>query len=424
MTIIDIINRKREGEELSKTEIDFWIDGMMSGEIPDYQISALLMAIVLKGMTFDEAYFLTDAMVNSGETVNLSSIDGIKVDKHSTGGVGDKITIILAPLLASFGIKIAKMSGRGLGHTGGTIDKLESIPGFKVELSREEFIEQTRNIGLAIISQSGNLVPADKKLYALRDITGTVSSIPLIASSIMSKKIASGSDLIFIDVKVGNGALMQTLEEASKLARTMIAIGAKSEKTVICMLTNMDEPLGYAIGNSLEIKEAIDTLSGMGPIDVIELVVKSASMIVSRCLNIDIEEAKEQCFKKINNGEALAKFEEMVKAQGGDLSKLEFSNRVVSIRSPKTGYITQINTLGLGELAKQIGAGRIKKEDQISYKVGIVLNCKIGDSVNTNEELARVYLDELDAKLSDFTSCFTIETEACDRPQVIHEIIQ
>ena len=424
MTIIDIINKKKEGEELSRTEIEFWITGMMSGEIPDYQVSALLMAIVLKGMTFEETCLLTEAMINSGETIDLSCIDGIKVDKHSTGGVGDKVTIILGPILATFGIKIAKMSGRGLGHTGGTIDKLESIPGYRVELEREEFIKQVNEIGISVISQTGNLVPADKKLYALRDITGTVQSIPLIASSIMSKKIASGADYIFIDVKVGDDALMKTLEEAEELSREMIEIGKRFDRKVVCILTKMDEPLGYAIGNALEIQESIDTLRGMGPEDVLEVVIKTAGLIVSSCLGMDIEEAEIECFKKINHGEAYEKLEEMVNAQGGKLSEIEVSNRVISIRSQKTGYINEINATKLGELARQIGAGRIKKEDKISYKVGIVLNRKIGDFVNTNDEIARVYLDEFDARLGDFIECFTIEPEECKKPQVIYEIIK
>lgn len=424
MTIIDIINKKRDRKELSKEEIDYWIENMISGDIADYQISSLLMAIVLNGMTNQETYYLTDAMIRSGDIIDLSNIDGIKVDKHSTGGVGDKITLILAPILASFGIKVAKMSGRGLGHTGGTIDKLESIPGYKVELTREEFIKQVNEIGISVISQTGNLVPADKKLYSLRDVTGTVCSIPLIASSIMSKKIASGADYIFIDVKVGNGALLTNLDEAHELSKIMIEIGNKYNKKTVCFLTNMDEPLGYAIGNSLEVIEAVDVLKGMGPADVMEIIVKMASLVVSSSKGIDIEEAERLCFRKINTGEAYQKFEELVKKQGGKIEEIEISNRVVSIRSPKSGYINSIDTYGLGEIARFIGAGRLTKEDKINYKVGIVLSHKIGDFVETNEEIAKIYIDDVDIKINDILSCYTIEENLKEKKPLIYEIIQ
>lgn len=423
MTILDIIDKKKKKMTLTQEEINFWIDGMMSGEIKDYQISALLMAIVINGMNDDEVYYLTDAMLNSGEKIDLSSIEGIKVDKHSTGGVGDKVTPILAPLLATFGIKVAKMSGRGLGHTGGTVDKFESIPGYKIELTRDEFIKQVNDIGVAVISQSGNLVPADKKLYALRDVTSTEDSIPLIASSIMSKKIASGADYIFIDVKVGNGALVKTLEEARELATTMVKIGKRYGKKTMCILTDMNEPLGFAIGNALEVREVIDTLKGMGPSDVLEIIIEMAGLIVSSALNIDLEEAKIQCFKKINNGEAYAKFEELVNRQQGDLSKLEVANRIVSFRTPKTGYINHIDALKLGEIARQIGAGRYAKEDTIDYGVGIVLTKKVGDYVESNEELARFYLTNKDVKLNDIWSCYNIGEEKIEKLPLIYEII-
>lgn len=423
MTIIDIISKKRDSKELSKEEINFWITEMMNDNIADYQVSALLMAIVLNGMTYEETFYLTDAMVNSGNIINLSDIDGIKIDKHSTGGVGDKITIILAPLLASFGLKMAKMSGRGLGYTGGTADKLESIPGYKLELNSDEFIKQVKDIGISIISQSDNIALADKKLYALRDTTGTVSSISLIAASIMSKKIASGADLIFIDLKVGDGALIKTLEEAKELANTMVRIGESFNKKVIIMLTNMDEPLGYAIGNSLEIMESIDTLKGMGPSDVMEIIIKIAGIVVSYANDISVEEAEAWCFKKINNGDAHAKFEEWINAQGGNLEALELSDRIVSIRSVSSGYITKIKTEALGELARQIGAGRMRKEDNISYKAGIVLSKKLGEYVEENEELAKVYLDERDARLGDFLECFVLEAEQTNKKPLIYEII-
>ena len=423
MTLLEILEKKKKKNSLTEEEIRFWIEGMGKGLFPDYQISALLMAIVLNGMDEEETFYLTDAMLHSGETIDLSSIEGIKVDKHSTGGVGDKVTLILAPLLASFGLKVAKMSGRGLGHTGGTIDKLESIPGYQVELDRESFIKQVNEIGVSVISQSGNLVPADKKLYALRDVTATVDSIPLIASSIMSKKLASGADFLFIDVKVGNGALMKNLEDAKKLAQTMIQIGNRYGKKTVCILTNMEEPLGYAIGNALEVEEAIHTLQGTGPEDVMELIIKITGLIVSKTQDISCEEAEQQCFKKFNTGAAYQKFEEMVKRQGGDLSRLEISNRIFSVRSAKAGYVTKINALGLGEIARKIGAGRLTKEDKIHYQVGLLLHKKVGDFVEVNEELVKVYLDDKDIKVNDILDCFTIEEEPTQKEPLIYEII-
>ena len=424
MTILDIIDKKQKKQVLTKEEINFWIDGVMNGDVKDYQTSALLMAIVINGMNDDEIFYLTDAMLKSGDVIDLSSIEGIKIDKHSTGGVGDKVTPILAPLLASFGLKVAKMSGRGLGHTGGTVDKFESIPGYKIELTRDEFIKQVNDIGLAVISQSGNLVPADKKLYALRDVTSTEDSIPLIASSIMSKKIASGADYIFIDVKVGNGALMKNLADARTLAHTMVKIGSRYNKKTVCILTNMDEPLGFAIGNALEIKEIMETLKGMGPADLLELIVEMGGLIVSSTLGLDLEEAKIQCFKKINNGEAYNKFQELVERQGGKLENLHISERVVSVRTPKAGFINHIDALGLGEIARQIGAGRYTKDDIINYSVGIVLTKKVGDYVEANEELAKFYLADKDVRLNDIWDCYTIEDEQMPKKQLIYEVIK
>lgn len=424
MTILDIIDKKQKKQVLTKEEINFWIDGVMNGDVKDYQTSALLMAIVINGMNDDEIFYLTDAMLKSGDVIDLSSIEGIKIDKHSTGGVGDKVTPILAPLLASFGLKVAKMSGRGLGHTGGTVDKFESIPGYKIELTRDEFIKQVNDIGLAVISQSGNLVPADKKLYALRDVTSTEDSIPLIASSIMSKKIASGADYIFIDVKVGNGALMKNLADARTLAHTMVKIGSRYNKKTVCILTNMDEPLGFAIGNALEIKEVMETLKGMGPADLLELIVEMGGLIVSSTLGLDLEEAKIQCFKKINNGEAYNKFQELVERQGGKLENLHISERVVSVRTPKAGFINHIDALGLGEIARQIGAGRYTKDDIINYSVGIVLTKKVGDYVEANEELAKFYLADMDVRLNDIWNCYTIEDEQMPKKQLIYEVIK
>lgn len=423
MTIIDIIEKKKNKKELTHEEIKFVIDGMLDKTIADYQISSLLMAIVLNGMTLEETTYLTEEMLNSGDKIDLSGIDGIIVDKHSTGGVGDKVTLILGPLLASLGVKIAKMSGRGLGHTGGTIDKLESIPGYQVELSKEDFIKQVNDIGISIISQSGNIVPADKKLYALRDVTGTVDSIPLIASSIMSKKIASGADLIFIDVKVGSGALMKTLEGAKELATTMIEIGKKFNKTVICILTDMDEPLGYAIGNSLEVKESIESLKGYGPKDVMELIVSIASLVLNKTENIDLDEARNLCMKKLTNGEAYNKFVELVNAQHGNLNEVKISNRIFSVKSPKSGYLNKINALGLGEVARVIGAGRLTKEDTIDPTVGLVLSKKTGDYVNTGDELLKVYLNEKDVKLDDILNCFDIEETKSEEIPLIYEIL-
>ena len=424
MTIIDIIEKKKNKLELNHDEIKFVIDGMLNKSIEDYQISSLLMAIVLNGMTLEETTYLTEEMLNSGEQIDLSRIDGTIVDKHSTGGVGDKVTLVLAPLLASLGIKIAKMSGRGLGHTGGTIDKLESIPGYKVELTRDEFINQVNNIGISIISQSGNIVPADKKLYALRDVTGTVDSIPLIASSIMSKKLASGADLIFIDVKVGNGALMKSLEDAKKLAETMISIGKKFNKIVICILTNMSEPLGYAIGNSLEVKESIDTLKGYGPLDLTELVIKIASLVLNKVNNVDLDEARDLCLKNLNNGDAYNKFEELVSCQHGDLKEMKISNRIFSVRASKSGYINKIDALGLGEIARIIGAGRLTKDDIIDPTVGLVLSKKVGDYVEKNDELVKVYLNKKDVKLEDILNCFYIEDEKSETIPLIYDILK
>lgn len=424
MTIIDIIEKKKNKLELTHEEIAFFINGMLDHTIEDYQISSLLMAIVLNGMTIDETIYLTEEMLHSGEVIDLSSIDGVIVDKHSTGGVGDKVTLILGPLLASLGIKMAKMSGRGLGHTGGTIDKLESIPGFQVELSREEFIKQVNEIGISVISQSGNIVPADKKLYALRDVTGTVESIPLIASSIMSKKIASGADIIFIDVKVGSGALMKDLESAKELANTMISIGHKFNKTVICILTDMDEPLGYAIGNSLEVKESIDSLKGYGPSDVMELIVSIASLVLKEVNGIDEEEARNLCMKKITSNEAYLKLEQLVKYQHGNLDEIKVSNRVFSIKSVKSGYINRINALGLGEIARKIGAGRLTKEDVIDPTVGLALSKKTGDYVNVGDELLKVYLNEKDIKLIEILNCFEIEDIKKETKPLIYEIIK
>ena len=412
MNIIDIISKKRDNLVLSKEEIFYAITGYLDGSIKDYQMSSLLMAIVINGMNEQETIDLTDVMLHSGDILDLSDINGIIVDKHSTGGVGDKVTLVLAPILASLGIKIAKMSGRGLGHTGGTIDKLEAIPGFNTNLSNDAFIKQVNEINIAIVSQTGNLVPADKKLYALRDVTGTVESIPLIASSIMSKKLASGSDVIIIDVKVGNGALMKTLDSAKKLANTMCTIGKKYGKTVVCLLTNMNEPLGYAIGNSLEVIESMNTLKGNGPHDLLEIIMTITSMIISPLKHISLDEAKTLIFNTINNGEAFNKFKQFAEYQGGNLDSIKIAKKCYSIKSNKKGYINSIDTYKIGSIARMIGAGRLELTDKIDYEVGIVLSKKVGDYVLVNDELLKIYINEKEVEVNEILSCFKIELSA------------
>lgn len=424
MTIIDVINKKRLNKELTREDIEFAVNGYVNGDVEDYQMSSLLMAIVLNGMTDRETINLTDVMLNSGDILDLSKIDGLIVDKHSTGGVGDKVTLVLAPLLASLDIKIAKMSGRGLGHTGGTIDKLESIEGFNIKMSEEDFIDQVNKINIALVGQTANLVPADKKIYALRDVTGTVESIPLIASSIMSKKLASGADIIIIDVKVGNGALMKNLDDARSLANLMVKIGKAYRKPTICLLTNMEEPLGFAIGNALEVNEAINTLKGNGPSDLLEVVMTLCSIIIGAVKKIPNNEAKNLLFKQINNGEAYKKFEQLVTAQGGDINKIEISEKVFSIKSAKSGYINNIDALRLGEIAKNIGAGRNTLDDKIDYGVGLVLNKKVGDFINQDEELLKVYLKDKDISMGEILECFEIDDELKNIPKLILDIIK
>ena len=422
MNIIDIILKKKNKQELTKEELEFVINGYVNNEIPDYQVSSLLMAIVLNGMTLKETIDLTDVMLNSGEIINLDLPD--LVDKHSTGGVGDKTTLILGPIVAASGVNVAKMSGRGLGHTGGTIDKLESIKGFQVSLEREEFIKQVKEIGLSVISQSGNIVPADKKIYALRDVTGTVESIPLIASSIMSKKIASGAQNIVIDVKVGNGALMKNEEDAKALAKTMIRIGESYNRKVVCVLTNMDVPLGKNIGNGLEVLESIEVLKGNGPKDLEMLCLRLGSIMVSMAKNISEEEAYNVVKENLDNGKALAKFYEFIAYQKGDINNISISNNIISIKSKEEGFITHIDTEKLGEIVKNIGGGRTNKEDSIDYGVGIVLNKKVGDLVFENEELVKVYISDKDLKINELLDCFTISEEAPKKANLVIDIIR
>ena len=406
MNMIDIISKKRDNYKLSKEEIDFFINGYVKGEIPDYQVSSLLMAIFLNGLDDTETFNLTMAMLNSGEKMDLSKIDGIKADKHSTGGVGDKVSLVLGPIIASFGVKLAKMSGRGLGHTGGTLDKLESIPGFNINISNTRFINQVNEIGLSIVGQTQNLVPADKLLYALRDVTATVDSIPLIASSIMSKKLASGADIIVLDVKVGSGAFMKTIDDAVKLSKLMVEIGKKAGKHVSCIITDMDEPLGLAIGNNLEVIEAVNTLNGNGPKDLVEVTVKLVSKILIKAkLFKNEEDAKKAILEHISDGSALKKLKDMVAAQDGDNSPIfntelfPKSKYIYEVKSKKKGYITHMDALKLGIASMHMGAGRLKKEDPINYKVGIVLNKKTNDYVNIGDTLCYLHMDKIDDEI-------------------------
>ena len=390
MNIIEIITKKKDRKELTDDEIKFVIDGYMKEEIKDYQMSSLLMAIVLNGMTNQEIFALTKYMLETGDKLDLSDIENV-VDKHSTGGVGDKTTLIVGPIVASCGGHVAKMSGPGLGHTGGTIDKLESIPGFNSNLSEEQFKYIIKEVGFSDIRPNNNMVPADKKIYALRDVTGTVESIPLIASSIMSKKIASGSKKIVIDVKVGKGALIKNIEDARNLAKIMIEIGKNNGIKVICLLTNMEMPLGDKIGNSLEVEEAIEVLKNEknGPLK--ELCIELSAYMVSLALNITYEEAKIKIINNLNNGKAYKKFIEFIKAQGGNIENLPKSKYAIEIKSKTEGYITDIDALKLGLASMKIGAGRINKEDNIDYSAGIVINKKINDYVKIGDTLLTIH---------------------------------
>ncbi|MDY6141529.1 MAG: pyrimidine-nucleoside phosphorylase [Bacilli bacterium] len=433
MRMVDVIIKKRNGLELSEEEIRFFVEGFTSGEIPSYQASSLAMAILFKGMNKKEIGILTDAMLHSGETIDLSCIEGIKVDKHSTGGVGDKTSLVLGPLVAACGVKLAKMSGRGLGHTGGTLDKLESIPGCKIGLSREEFINQVNKYGLAIVGQTGNLVPADKKLYALRDVTGTVESIPLIASSIMSKKLASGSDTILLDVKFGSGAFMKDIDQARLLARTMVDIGDHLHRDTRAILTDMDQPLGLAIGNSLEVIEAINTLNGNGPSDLVELCLGAgAIMLMQAKKTSSIEEGRKLLQEKIDNKEALEKLCDLVRAQGGDESyirdpsKFEKAKYIIAIKAENEGYVKQINALEIGDSAMRLGAGRATYDDVIDPSSGIVLAKKVGDKVNVGDVLCTVYTNKEDnaSILKDIHDSFKLSNDIVKINPIIYEVIK
>lgn len=431
MRMIDIIEKKRDGKSLTKEEIEFFVNGYTHGEVPDYQASSLAMAIFFQDMNDEERAALTMSMVNSGEKIDLSDINGIKVDKHSTGGVGDTTTLVLAPLVAAVGVPVAKMSGRGLGHTGGTIDKLESVKGFNVEISEKDFIKLVNDNQVAVIGQSGNLTPADKKIYALRDVTGTVNSIPLIASSIMSKKIAAGADAIVLDVKTGSGAFMKTLDDAEALAHAMVRIGNNVGRNTMAIISDMSQPLGNAIGNALELKEAIATLKGNGPKDLTELVLTLGSqMVVLAEQATSLDEARQMLIDAIKTGKALNKFKTFLSNQGGDDSivdspeKLPSAKYQVEFKAKKDGYITEIIANEIGVASMMLGAGRQTKEDVIDLGVGIVLNKKVGEHVEKGENILTIHTNtkEIDDILYKLDNSITIESKG-EAPTLIHKII-
>lgn len=432
MRMIDIIEKKRDGYELTTEEIQFFIKGYTDGTIPDYQASALLMAIYFQGMNHRERKDLTMAMVHSGDQVDLSKIEGIKVDKHSTGGVGDTTTLVLGPLVASVGVPIAKMSGRGLGHTGGTIDKLESFPGFHVELTKDEFIQLVNEQKIAVVGQSGNLTPADKKLYALRDVTGTVNSIPLIASSIMSKKIAAGADCIVLDVKVGSGAFMKNVADAKELAETMVEIGNSVGRKTMAVISDMDQPLGFAIGNALEVKEAIATLKGTGPQDLTELCLTLGSQMVYLAKKAEsVDEARQMLISAIQSGKALEKMKSFITSQGGDatciddLEKLPQAKYKIELPAKASGWIEKMMADKIGLAAMQLGAGRETKESKIDLAVGIVLNKKVGDPIEQGESILTIYSnsENIEEVKNLLYHSIKISHSKISPPPLIHEII-
>jgi pyrimidine-nucleoside phosphorylase len=396
----ELIQRKRDGGELADKEIADLVLAYARDEVPDYQMAAFCMAVYFRGLTAAETYALTDAFIESGETVDLSPLGRRVVDKHSTGGVGDKTSIALGPIVAACDVPFAKMSGRGLGHTGGTLDKLESIPGFRIELGRDEFLETVRDVGIAIIGQTAELVPADKRLYALRDVTATVDIIPLIASSIMSKKIAGGADAIILDVKVGDGAFMKTLESAREMAQAMLELGRRAGRQVVCELTDMDQPLGRAVGNALEIREAVATLHGEGPPDFTELVLGSAAQLLALSdLGVEEEEGRRRAEEAVTSGAAFERYERWIRAQGGDpaLDALPSAQVVRPVPAQRTGYVQRIGAVAVGEAALGLGAGRVRKDDVIDHAVGIVCLAKRGDRVGAGEPLAEVHASDEDS---------------------------
>jgi len=428
-----IIRKKRDGFELSREEITKFVKEYTDGIIPDYQASALLMAICIKGMTARETSDLTTAMANSGDMVDLSELGSLSADKHSTGGVGDKTSLIVLPIAAALGCKVAKMSGRGLGHTGGTVDKLESIPGYETAISPEKLIEQTKKAGIALASQSGNLTPADKKIYALRDVTGTVESIPLIASSIMSKKIASGAQNIVLDVKVGSGAFMKSIDDARDLANAMVEIGKASGRNVRAVLTNMDIPLGNAVGNSLEVIEAIEILKGNGDKNLLDICCALAANMASMAVGIDVEKALSLAHESVQNGSALLKFREWIEAQGGDgrivddYSLLGKSSVEKEIKSEISGYIAKMDAEKIGNICVDLGGGRKTKEDKIDHTAGIILVKKTGDWVERGEVIARAYTNKADVVTKaeeDFLDAIEIADKKPEIQKLIYEVVK
>ncbi len=432
MRMYDLIMKKRDGFVMTDEEIRYIVDGFVSGEIPDYQMSAFLMAVFYKGMNDEEILSLTTAMARSGDMVDLTPIEGVKVDKHSTGGVGDKTTLIVAPIVAANGVKVAKMSGRGLGHTGGTVDKLESIPGYRTDLNEHEFFEVVKKTGLSVIGQSGNLTPADKKMYALRDVTATVDSIPLIASSIMSKKIAAGSDCILLDVKVGSGAFMKKTEDAIRLAEVMVALGENAGRATRAMITDMDTPLGFAIGNSLEVIEAVNTLKGKGPEDLTHECIGLAAnmMVLAGCGNE--AECEALAKKVIEDGSALKRLIAMVDAQGGDSKVIEDTDNFAKAKytydvlSPSDGYITDMDAAGCGIASSVLGAGRETLESQIDYAAGIILHKKTGDQVHKGDVLATLYANDeglFAASNARFLQAITIGENKKERNPLVYALV-
>jgi len=434
MRMVDIIAKKKSGDVNTQEEIDFITKGILNGVVPDYQLSAWLMAVCLKGMTFDESYMLTQSVVNSGEIMDLSSLGDIIVDKHSTGGVGDKTTLVLAALLAAAGIPVAKLSGRGLGFTGGTIDKLESIKGFKAELSNDEFISQVKNVGAAIVSQTANLTPADKKMYELRDVTATIDSIPLIAASVVSKKFAAGSNVIVLDVKCGSGAFMKTLKEAEALSVTMTEIGKRAGKPIICVITSMAQPLGNTVGNGIEVFESIKTLQNEGPDDLNELCLYLGAISLVKAGKVKtIEEGKELLAQKLKDGSAFKKFKEMIKAQHGDIEYLENPDKLIQTKfeyeliSESSGYVSKLDALTVAKASKALGTGREKKEDPIDYTAGIRLYKKIGDNINKGEPLAKIYANSEQsgqAAKEILNQAYEISSEKPQIPELIIKVIE
>ncbi|TXC93359.1 pyrimidine-nucleoside phosphorylase [Metabacillus litoralis] len=433
MRMVDLIEKKRDGHELTKEEIHFIVDGYTKGDIPDYQMSALTMAIYFQGMADQERAELTMAMVHSGDTIDLSEIEGIKVDKHSTGGVGDTTTLVLGPLVAAVGVPVAKMSGRGLGHTGGTIDKLEAVPGFHVEIENKQFIELVNKNKIAVIGQSGNLTPADKSLYGLRDVTATVNSIPLIASSIMSKKIAAGADAIVLDVKTGAGAFMKDLDESKKLAKAMVDIGNLVGRRTMAVISDMSQPLGYAIGNALEVKEAIDTLSGKGPKDLEELcLVLGSYMVLLAEKAASLEEARSMLEEVIKNGQALQTLKVFLEAQGGDGSVVDHPETLpqakyqFELEAKDDGYVSEIIADSVGTAAMLLGAGRATKDSVIDLAVGLVLNKKIGDKVNKGESLVTIHSNQEDIEdvRNKLYNSISISTNEVEEPKLIYATVE